>query len=69
MVGAAGITHYRTLKNNNKKARHPNIEPLCQRESVRLLNANVVGYMSDEISDVNCLACRIIFEREYINSH
>ena len=62
MVAPEAETHLRVKIDPNGKTKHPNIEPLCSSERRRLLGQSSVGYMTDEVEYVNCLACKLIME-------
>ena len=62
MASPGAETHLRVKIDPNGKAKHPNIEPLCSSERRRLLGQSSVGYMTDEVEYVNCLACKLIME-------
>jgi hypothetical protein len=38
--------------------------PKCQNESMRLLDQDVVGYMSNNPDEVACLACKMLMEKD-----
>ena len=57
-----GTVHYRVMIDPNGKAQHPNVEPLCNKERIKYMNQQSVGYMLDSKSAVTCLACLMLLD-------
>lgn len=55
-------THIRLIKDKDDKSIHHNCEPLCNSHSWRLLGQDALGYLTDDIDSVTCLACKILDE-------
>lgn len=64
MAGSvSGVWHFRMKIDPDGPAEHPNIEPQCHQESMRLLKQEALGYMTEKREEVSCLACLLLMER------